>query len=139
MTDPAQIGLGLTISRKILMPWIKSMKFHALEAAQKQGLTIPGYELAQSEGRKSCSDAGRAFQLSGLEQDQFLKCVELRMNTSKKYPDRKGIIDIYAEVKQMKKAPAKRDIENKLADVMKHGATIVKLKPIGESDDDDDF
>lgn len=138
METAEQIALGLTIARKLLSKWCESMEFHALEAVVKKGLKLPGYELAETAPRRFCSDVSRAFSLAGLPQEKFMACCDLRLNTSKKYPDRAGLTDIYREhFKIEKKAHAKKELDAKLADVMRHGTSKPKLKAIGGDDADE--
>jgi hypothetical protein len=76
MTSAADIALGLTIWRKILKKWGDSMEYHAMEAAVKKGLKLPGFELATKKGRKYVTDTTAAYEASGLKAEEFLKACE---------------------------------------------------------------
>jgi hypothetical protein len=133
-TDAAQLSTMLFIARKVLKPWIESVEFHALDAITKQGLAIPGYELKTRKAREWISDVAGAFAAAGLPQDDFLRCCDVRLNTSKTYPDKTGIVDVFARVREMKKAAAKRELMSKLAPVMQTGKPTQYLAEIGEKE-----
>ena len=99
------------------------------------GVTVTGFELQTKKGKTFVSDIVEAFKLAGLPQEEFLKACALRMNTSKKYPDQRGVVDIYAALHGLKKAPAKRDLLKKLEPVVKTGADSVYLKAVGGEDE----
>jgi hypothetical protein len=138
METAEDLALALWVWRKVLKPWGASIEHHALEAAQKKGLTLPGFEIATKRGKTYCTDVSQAFTLAGLPQDQFLKCCDLRLNTSKRYPDKAGIVDLYAAANGMKKAPAKRELLNKLGCVMATGSDSVSLRLTGDPEDSED-
>jgi hypothetical protein len=126
-----EIALMLTIARRLLAPWCKSVEFHAREAALKDGLQLPGYELKEKRGKSFVADVPRAHELLGLPAADVLRCCELRLNTSKKNPDKQGVIDIYAKVHEMKAAPAKRAVRQKLAEVITTGKPTMSLVAVG--------
>jgi len=136
-TDADQLSVMLFIARKVLKPWIESVEFHAMDAITKQGLAIPGYELKTRKAREWVSDVPAAFAAAGLPQDDFLRCCDVRLNTSKTYPDKVGIIDLYAKQTGLKKAPAKRDLTAKLAPVMQTGKPTQYLAETGEKESED--
>lgn len=138
MQSADDLAMALWIWRKILKPWGKSLEFHALEAAEKRGLSLKGFELSTKSGKTYCSDVAQAFGLAGLPQDKFLQCCDLRLNTSKKYPDKKGVIDVYAEQIGIKKAPAKRELLRKLEPVLKQTKPSLSLRSVGDDDDDNE-
>jgi hypothetical protein len=137
MKDPEQIALGLTIWRRILKGWGESMEFHALEAAQKSGIALPGYELKERQGKKFVSDTQKAYELSGLPPDKFLKACAVRLNTSKTYPDQLGMDTLFRDRDGGTAAAAKRAVESRLGAVIARGKTSVYLKATGASDDVD--
>lgn len=128
METGEDIALALWIWRTILKKWGESIEFHALEAAQKKGLTLPGFTLKSKAGKTYIPDVPAAFSLAGLPQAEFLSACQVRMNTSKKYPDQKGIIDVFAEFNGLKKAPAKRDLLKKLEAVVKQTNDTIYLQ-----------
>jgi hypothetical protein len=128
METGEEIGLALWLWRTVLKKWGESVEFHALEAAQKKGLTIPGFDLKTKAGKTYVTDVPAAFSLAGLPQEEFLAGCQVRMNTSKKYPDQKGIIDIFAAFHGLKKAPAKRDLLAKLEAVVKQTNPSIYLQ-----------
>lgn len=136
-TDAEQLSVMLYIARKVLKPWIESVEYHALDAITKQGLAIPGYELKSRKAREWIADVAGAFAACGLPQDDFLRCCDVRLNTSKTYPDKVGIVDTYAKVRELKKAPAKRDLMAKLALVMQTGKPTQYLAETGEKEGDE--
>lgn len=108
MTTAKEIGLALRIART-LSDWCDSVEFHAREMALKQGVIAEGFALASRRGNRFIADVTEAFQKVGLPQEQFLKACTVRPKT---------LFDLYAAFHGMKKAPAEREVENKL------GATI---------------
>jgi hypothetical protein len=137
METAEQIALGLTICRKILKKWCDSMEFHAMEAVIKKGMQLPGYSLKQTVPKQFCKDVAQAFGLSGLPQEKFLQCCDLRLNTSKKYPDRIGVVDLYKEFLALPKATAKKELMAKLEPVMSRGTPGNKLVADGEQEDEE--
>lgn len=138
MKSAEEIALGLTIARKLLAPWCKSMEHHAREAAIKGGMKLPGFELKEKSGKSHVSDVSRAHELLALPVVDFLKCCDLRMNTSKKYPDRIGVIDTYAKVWNLKKTPAGREVKQKLSEVITTGKPTLSLVAIGGEEEENE-
>lgn len=130
METGEEIDVALWIWRNVLKKWGESIEFHALEAVQKKGITLPSFELKTESGGKYLTDVPGAFAAVGLPQAEFLKCCDMRMNTSKTYPDKVGIVETYASFHGQKKAPAKREIESKLGDLLKDKKPKVYLKAI---------
>lgn len=121
VADAEQLATMLFIARKVLKPWVESVEHHALDAVVKQGLALPGYELKTRKAREWIADVGGAFTASGLPQADFLRACDVRLNTSKTYPDKVGIVDLFATGNGLKKAPAKRDLMKRLEHVMQQG------------------
>lgn len=66
-------------------------------------LAVPGWELKEKEGRRSVSDAGKAYALSGLTPEQFLPCCTVSL------PDLEEALRIASGPKLNKDgSPAKR-------------------------------
>jgi hypothetical protein len=142
ITTPEEMALVLTIKRKLLDGWGKSVEFHAKEMAkemvEKQGLQLPGYELKSSEGKQHVSDVAAAHEALGLPVSDFLKCCALRLNSSKKYPDRVGVTDAWAAANGVKKTPAKKRVTEKLGALITRGKPSMKLKAVDGSDSADE-
>jgi hypothetical protein len=114
MESGVDISNALWLWRTVLKKWGDSIEFHALDAATRKGITLPGFEVKQRKSKPHCKDVVAAFQVSKLEQDKFLLCCDLRLNTSKTHKDRVGIFDLYAELQGMPKAAAKRELSKAL-------------------------
>lgn len=137
METPEEIAAALWIARRVLKPWIESIEFHAREAALKKGLALPGFEMKTKKGRSFCFDVSIAFGLSGIPQEKFLQCCDLRLNSSKKIKDKVGLIDVLAEQMDIPKAQAKKQLTSKLAPVLKEGNPITMLVAKGESEEEE--
>ena len=131
LDDPAELGKALRLAR-LVARWAEAVEHHALDAATKRGLVAAGFELKAVKARQWIKDTAGAFPLLGLPQTDFLKCCDLRLNTSPTYPDKLGAVDLYREKNGMKKAPAKREVLEKLAPVLATGNPGLKLAPIKE-------
>jgi hypothetical protein len=130
-----EMSKALTLAR-LLKKWIASVEFHAMEMVQKQGKLIPGFELSARQGKKTCVDVAAAFAALGLTQEEFLAGCDLRLVTSAKYPDRRGIVNIFAASNELKQAPAKRQVEAKLEGILKPGNQSYSLKAVNSNDDE---
>jgi len=128
METAEEINEGMRVA-VILDKWVASMRYHALTAVQKRGITLKDFKLVTESGGSYIADVGAAFGALGIPQEEFLKACEPRMNTSKKYPDRLGLVDIYKTLHGIAKtAQAKRAVEEKLAGVMLDKAPKIYLK-----------
>ncbi len=136
-TDAAQLSLMLFIARKVLKPWIESVEHHALDAVTKQGLALPGYEMKTRAARQWVADVTAAFAATGLPQDVFLKCCDVRLNTSKTYPDKVGVVDEFAKASGLKKAAAKRDLMKRLEPALGIGKPTHYLAETGDKEAED--
>lgn len=129
MESGEDVARGLTICRRIVSKWCDSMEHHALEAATKRGLTLPGYRVADESGGVYVADVAGAFAALALPQDEFLRACDVRMETSKSYPDKVGVVDLFGAFNGItKKAPAKRECLARLAGVLKDKKRKVYLK-----------
>jgi hypothetical protein len=137
METGQEIAEALRIWRTVLKPWGKSIEFHAMEALVKKGLTLPGVELKATKGKTFVTDVPGAFAQLGMPQEEFLKCCELRLNSSKKYPDKLGLAQVYAGLHGMKGAPAKREALRRLEPVLKVGEPGKKLVLTGEEEEEE--
>ena len=139
MQTGKELAEALHIWRTVLKKWGESIEFHALDAATKRGLTLPGFEIKQRSGKQWCKDIGSAFTMSRMEQAQFLKCCDLRLNTSAKNKEKLGIFDAYASIHGMPKAAAKRELLKALTEAcaIEAGPTTQYLKSVSDSSDDE--
>lgn len=136
--NPAELAFALTIWRKILKKWGESVEFHAMEAATKNGLKLPGFELKTKRGRQFVPDVEKAYLATGLEPQDFLKACDVRLNTSPKYPDRKGLDAIFKEkFSAASAAAAKRSVASKLGDLVQRRKDTFELRGVkGESEEE---
>lgn len=123
METAEEINQALWVARKVVKKWLESIEHHALDAVQKRGLTLEEFGLVNQSGGTYVTDVPAVYASVGIPQGEFFKCVDIRMATSKKYPDKKGLVDIYAGLKGTKKAPAEREIKKKLSE-----AGLLKVK-----------
>lgn len=128
MTNPEQIALALTIWRRVLKKWGESIEFHALEAATKQGLSLPGYDLKTRDGNRYVSDTLRAYELSGLDPATFLKTCSVRLNTSRTYPDQIGLDKVLQERDGITAAAARRKVDKHFAEVIARTKSVTYLR-----------
>ena len=112
--DPAVMAMVLSTARA-LKTFVAAAEFRALEMATKEGRSLPGFELKSKAGRTYCHNLAGAFSDSHLPQKDFLECCDIRLNTSAKYPDKRGLVDAYASAHGLKKATAKRKLLDSLA------------------------
>jgi hypothetical protein len=121
-----------------LAKWGEAAEFHCKEMAVKRGIVPAGFEVKPTKGKSAVSDVPRAFAAIGLPQEEFIRACDLRMNTSKKYKERAGIVDVFAAFNGLKRANAKRAVIEKLGDILKEGAGGVKLVASGEQEESAD-
>lgn len=130
LADPAEMAKALTLARKV-QDWCKAVEYHAKQMAGS-GLDLPGFRRRTVTGRKWVCDVMGAFSVAGLPQETFLACCDVRMETPKKYPNKRGIADEYAKLHGIKKAPAKRKLDEALAPFIRRGADSVSLVSVSE-------
>lgn len=137
METPEQIGLALTIARKIVKPWCESVEYHAKEAAIKKGWAIPGFELSTRQGRKAINDVVTCYQLSGLPPEVFFQACSVRLNTPKGKLDQPGITELLigASTGVITKKKAKEEVLRKLDTVIVQGPSTTSLKMVGETEE----
>jgi hypothetical protein len=107
MTDPAQVGRALFIAR-IVSPWCDGVEKRA-KMMLESGQQIEGWSILERSGARQVKDIPAAFARTGLPEDVFLKCCNVRMGE---------LEEAFALAKGMKKAPAKRELNELLADVI---------------------
>ncbi len=107
MTDPAQAARALYIAR-IVGPWADAVEKH-VKLMIENGNTVPGWSIMERSGARQVKDIPTAFARTGLPEDVFLKCCNVKFGE---------LEEAFATAKGMKKAPAKRELNELLADVI---------------------
>lgn len=129
ITKPEEMAKALALA-KHLTTWAKAVEFKAREMAIKQGLKIPGWKLAPTNGKRFCTDLQGAFTASGLSIEDFLACCDVRFGTSKKNPNKKGLENVYHKSAGLPSlAAAKKELKGKLAPFIQQGQGGFTLKP----------
>lgn len=130
---PEEMGRALRIAR-LLKPWCEAVEWAAKKMATKRGQIPVGFAAYTRRGKQVVASVVEAFPLVGLTQEEFLAACQIRLNTPKGRPDQKGLIERFAEFHGMKKAEAKRQLENRLAPVLTRNPSSQCLKAIGTDD-----
>ena len=117
MNTAKELSLALTIART-LKDWCESVEFHAKEKAVKEGIIADGFQLQTRQGNRVIDDIQAAFANANLPQDEFIKACSVKL---------KALIDTYAEFHGMKKAPAERDIEQRLKAIIQRKSPTAML------------
>lgn len=136
ITSPAEMAKALQLAA-LLEKWAKAVRHFAKEMVLKQGITLPGYELKTEAGKSSCADVIGAFNASGLTAEEFLQCCEIRLETSKTNPAKRGLTDVLKAKKNISKAAAKRELKKALEPYMRTPREVFKLKAINDSGDEE--
>jgi len=116
MTDPTQVSRALYIAR-IVGPWASNVEKRAKELIEK-GENVPGWSLAEKRGARQVKDILTAFQLCGLPEQAFLSACTVGIGK---------LEEAFATTKGMKKAVAKRELNELLAGVMENKAGYKQL------------
>lgn len=135
METGEQIADALWIAKKVVKPWLESIEFHAKEAMIKKGLSLPGFELKPRAGKKYITDVAEAYKLLGLPQEKFLECCDVRLNSSKKYPDKKALDKAIKESRGITISAAKKESIRLLAPVLKQANPSTVLKMTGDTEE----
>lgn len=106
--DPALMGAVLKVAR-VLADWCEAAEYRAKDMALKQGLVPAGFKLQTRQGNRFITSVADAFPLVGLPQAEFLKACEVKLSS---------LVEAYATFHGQKKAPAERDVQNKLGDLV---------------------
>lgn len=136
LTDPQEMAKALALASH-LEKWTKAVKHHAREMVVKQGLAIPGWELKTKAGKSSCHDVTGAFNATGLPVEVFLKCAELRLNRSKTNPNKEGLIEAYAQEKDLPKTAAKKLLKKTLEPFMRTPPEVQYLKSLTQKEEEE--
>jgi len=116
VSDPATVGRMLAIAR-IVGPWADSVEKHAKRMLEA-GKQVPGWSILERAGARQITDITKAFALSGLSEAAFLKACSVKVGE---------LEEVYAAEKGVKKAAAKREINELLAEVIKQNRPQVLL------------
>ena len=129
------MGKALTLA-KHLRKWCDAVDFHAKEMVVKQGVCIPGYELKSKPGKPSCADVIGAYSATGLSAEEFLQCCEIRLNSSKTNPNKRGLADVLKVKNSISKAAATRELRKKLEPYMRTPKQVHSLKAVNEPEEE---
>lgn len=125
--DSGVMGVILRVMRVVAVA-VKSAEHAAKEMAVKQGMVPEGFKLQSKAGKTFVTDVPTAFGLCSLPQEEFLKGCQVRLNTSKKYPDQVGLVDIYKKFHGISKTTqAKKVVMERLAPVVKQAQASMSL------------
>lgn len=135
MNNAQEIAMGMRI-RQVLRKWVDSMQHHGDMAAIQKGMEIPGCELKETKGKQWVSDTLGSYKMLGMPSEDFLKACDVRLNTSTKYKEKLGVIDLFHKFNGLpSKAEAKRQVLTKLEPFIKRGASTKHLRVVGESEE----
>jgi len=126
ITDPFEMSKALRVAR-MLGKWVDSVEFHAKEMWVKEGKELPGFLLKERKGKSYIVDVVKAYQLLGLPESDFLKCCDVRMNTSKTNPEKVGVVDTYKKAHNITLSGAKKAVAEKLESVIQRGKNTVSI------------
>lgn len=112
-----EMGKALRIAR-VVSEWCESVEHHAKEMAIKLGMVPTGFSIQHRQGNRFITSLNDAFARSGLPQEAFLGACEIKLSK---------LAEAYAEANFMKKAPAERELEAKLGDIVQRKASTVTL------------
>lgn len=117
METAQEIGLALKIART-LSDWCESVEFHAKELATKRGIIAQGFTMQSRKGNRIVEDIKACFGKVNLPQPEFLKACNVRLSV---------LFKTYAEFHGMKKAPAERELERELGELIQRKKPSVSL------------
>jgi len=117
MKTAKELGLALKIART-LKDWCESVEFNVKEKAIKEGIVAEGFQVQQRQGSRAIEDLQAAFGKSNLPQTEFLKACSVKF---------KSLIEVYANFHGHKKAPAERDLEQRLEGIIFRKSPTVML------------
>lgn len=136
ITTPTEMSKALSLA-KVLKGWCEAVEFHAKEMAIKDGVTIPGYELKSKAGKSSCANVIGAYNELSLTAEEFLQCCDVRLETSKENPDKRGLANVLAVNKGISVAAAKRELKAKLQPYMRTPKEVFYLKAINNPESEE--
>jgi len=116
ITDPTIVAKALMLAR-FVSTWADAIRARATELA-KGGAVLPGWRLQERRGAREVTDLNEAFTRSGLSPGQFVTACKLSLPK---------LADVYATAREMSKAVASREIETKLAGLIREATPSVSL------------
>jgi len=116
VTDPVVMGRALELS-KYVEKWTESVRFHALELA-KAGAVIPGWRLQERRGQRDVTDLQAAFDRVQLPPAAFMRACKLSLPR---------LAEVYSEAHGLQRAPAARELDARLGDLIVEGKPSVSL------------
>lgn len=116
-TDPKELGAMLRIAR-LLAGWCESVEHYAKELAVKEGKVPAGFSLKSRQGNRYITSVAEAFPRCGIPQAEFLAACEVKLSS---------LAEAYAKFSGMKKAPAERELEAKLGEVIQRKPQVISL------------
>lgn len=139
LENPEHLAFALKLWRLVLKKWGESVEFHAMEAATKLGKKLPGFDLKTNKGKKFVPDTNAAYLASGLPPAEFLQSCQVRLNTSKKYPDQLGLDSLFKKFLGLPtSAAAKREVTKKLGDTIQQRRDTLKLVSVKSNSEDEE-
>lgn len=118
LEDPVELGKALRLARK-LSSWCEAVIYHCLQKATKEQVIPDGFELKEKRGNQFVTDLQEAHTLSGFDRQTFATCCTVSLpQLAKKY----------SELQDLPDKAARKDIEKKLAPVLKRKPNYFTLK-----------
>lgn len=137
MTTPEQVNFALSIKRNILQKWCDSIEYWADKWSVERGWIYKDFERVPTKGKKIIMDVAGAMALAKFSQEEILACCQVRLNTSKDYPDRKGMQEIFkSKGDYTSKKAAEKALLAVLEPVIQTGKDGWKLKSVKQTEDE---
>lgn len=114
--EPPHLAKALKFARA-LKPWMEAIERHAKEAVDS-GIELEGFKSQQRTTPRKVTDLAAAFAASGLTNEEFVNCCTLKLTE---------LVKAFAEANGLKQAEAKRQINERLADVFVEGTKYNSL------------
>jgi hypothetical protein len=114
--DPVELSEALK-KTVILIEWAARVQAHAKQMAMA-GTEIPYFYLKPRQGAREIVDVKRAYELSGLPPDQFLKLCNVAVG---------AVEDAIATHDSISKSAAKKEVNSRLGEVIRRRPPTVSL------------
>lgn len=111
---------SLKLAADAVAEWAKSANAHVREMALKNGVIADGFRIQRRKGHPSITDAWAAVQASGLPVEAVAKSFSISL------PD---LAAVYAGHHGVPEKAARKDLEDRLGDLIQRGATVQFLTP----------
>lgn len=118
-----EMGKALRMARQVA-DWCESVEYHAREMALKKGVVPTGYKVQSRQGKRVITSVDTAFARAGLPQDKFLASCSVSL---------KSLVEQSMAVTGIGKAPAERNMEAKLGDIVQRQKPSISLVEMKES------